>query len=147
MSIWGVARPQIVPVQYVPAADVTVTAGTPVLLATTTSAIPAAIAGGYYPLLFCTVVSVQGAGAATAAVYSFRFHSGTDIATYTIEPGELVNNGERSDSFCLVGVESATAWYPTGQIVELWGSATTNNFTVKKVGTQFLLTLGIGVNP
>lgn len=147
MSIWGVARPQLVPVQYVLAADVTVTAGTPVLIATTTTAVAAIISGGYYPKLTCTVTSVQGAAAATALVYSMRIHSGTDIATYTVEPGLLTNNAELVHGFTLVGVESATAWFPTGSIIELWGSATTHDVTVKKVGTQMLLELGIGANP
>lgn len=147
MSIWGVARPQLVPVQYVPAADVTVTAGTPVLIATTTSAVAAPISGGYYPKLSCTVTSVQGGTAATALVYSMRIHSGTDIATFTVEPGQLVASAELVHGFVLVGVESASAWWPTGSIIELWGSATTQNVTVKKVGTQMLLELGIGANP
>lgn len=147
MSIWGIARPQLVPVQYVPAADVTITAGTPVLIATTTTAVAALIAGGYYPRLQCTVTSLQGAAAAAALVYSMRIHLGTDIATYTVEPGRLTNNAELLDSFVLIGVESATAWWPTGSIIELWGSATTQNVTVKKVGTQMLLELGIGANP
>lgn len=147
MSIWGVARPGIVPVQYVPAADVTLTAGTAVLIATTTAAVIAAISGGYYPLLLCTVVSLQGGTAASALVYSFRFNGGSDIATYTVEPGELINATERSDSFALVGVESQSAWWPTGTIVELWGKATTQAVTVKKVGTQFLLMLGAGASP
>jgi hypothetical protein len=147
MSIWGVARPGIVPVQYVPAADVTLTAGTAVLIATTTTAVPAALGGGYYPRLTCTVTSLQGATAASALFYSFRFNGGADIATYTVEPGRLTNNAELLDSFTLIGVESATAWWPTGSIVELWGKATTQAVTVKKVGTQFLLELGLGANP
>jgi len=147
MSIWGVAKPSLVPVQYVPAADVTLTAGTAVLIATTTAAVAALLSGGYYPLLLCTVVDLQGAAAASALVYSFRFNGGADIATYTVEPGDLVNLGERTRGFTLVGVESQSAWWPTGTIVELWGKATTQAVTVKKVGTQFLLMLGAGASP
>jgi hypothetical protein len=147
MSIWGVARPQFIGTQYIPAADVTLTAGTPVLIATTTTGLVAGTPGGYAPLLLCTVVSVQGGTAASALKYSFRFNGGADIASYTLEPGELVNSAERSDSFVLVGVESASAWVGAGTIVELWGSATTQAVTVKKVGTQFLPLLLQGANP
>ncbi len=147
MSIWGVARPGIVPVQYVPAADVTLTAGTAVLIATTTSAVPAGVQGGYYPRLTCTVITLQGATAASALFFSFRFNGGADIATYTVEPGFLVALTEDQFTFVLVGVESQSAWFPTGTIVELWGKATTQPVTVKKVGTQFLLELGIGASP
>jgi len=147
MSIWGVAKPGIVPVQYVPAADVTLTAGTAVLIATTTTAVPAGVQGGYYPRLTCTVISLLGATAPSALFFSFRFNGGADIATYTVEPGFLVALAEDQFTFVLVGVESQSAWFPTGTIVELWGKATTQAVTVKKVGTQFLLELGLGASP
>ncbi len=147
MSLAGIQNPFFLPAVYSPASDVTVTAGTPVILATTTTAVIAKNAGGYYPILFCTVASLQGATAATALVYSFRIHSGTDISTYTVTPSQLTNNANLVHGFVLIGVESQSAWYPTGSIIELWGSATTQNVTVKQVGTQFLLALGVGANP
>ena len=147
MSIWGVARPQQVPTQYVPAADVTLTAGTAVLIATTTTGVVAGTPGSYYPKLTCTICSVQGGTAASALLYSFRFNGGADIATYTVEPGQLVASAELVHAITLVGVESASAWNGAGTIVELWGKATTQAVTVKKVGTQFLLELGIGASP
>src|SRR6266851_3951936 len=119
MSLAGIQNPFFLPAVYAPTGDVTVTAGTPVLLATT----------------------------ATALVYSFRIHSGTDISTYTVTPSQLTNNANLVHGFVLIGVESQSAWYPTGSIIELWGSATTQNVTVKQVGTQFLLALGVGANP
>ncbi len=94
MSLAGIQNPFFLPAVYSPASDVTVTAGTPVILATTTTAVI-----------------------------------------------DLVHG------FVLIGVESQSAWYPTGSIIELWGSATTQNVTVKQVGTQFLLALGVGANP
>lgn len=147
MSIWGVARPQIVPVQYTPAADVTLAAGTATLIATTTSAVIAAIAGGYYPLLLCTLTALFGGSAPSALFFSLRFNGGSDIATYTVEPGLLVASTEPVFGFSLVGVESQSAWFPTGTIVELWGKSTTQATTIKKVGSQFLLMLGVGASP
>lgn len=147
MVLAGVQNPYLLPVQYVPAADVTLTAGTAVLIATTTSAIAAPIPGGYYPKLTCTVDSLEGATAASALKFSFRFNGGSDIASYTVEPGLLANNAELVHGFTLIGVESPSAWFPTGKIVELWGLATTQAVTVKKVGTQFLFELGIGASP
>jgi len=58
------------------------------------------------------------------------------------------HRGDRCNfTFVLVGVESQSAWWPTGTIVELWGKSTTQATTIKKVGTQFLLELGIGASP
>lgn len=147
MALAGIQNPFYLPAVFSPTGDVTLTAGTPVMIATTTTAQKAQIGGGYYPLLLCTIVEVQGATHATALVYSFRFHSGSDISTYTVEPGDLVNSAERTRAFPLVGVESSSAWWPTGTIVELWGSATGQAVTVKQVGTLFMLFLGVGVSP
>lgn len=143
----GILSPGYLPAVFTPTGDVTLTAGTPVMIATTTTAQKASIAGGFYPLLLCTVVDLQGGTAASALVYSFRFHSGTDIATYTVAPTDLVNSALRTRSFALIGTESSSAWFPTGTIVELWGSATTQAVTVKQTGTQFMLMLGLGVSP
>lgn len=143
----GILNPNYLPAIFSPASDITVTAGTPVMIATTTSAQKAQNAGGYYPLLWCTVASLQGATPATALVYSFRIHSGVDIATYTVTPSQLTANANLVHGFALIGVESSSAWFPTGSIIELWGSATTQNVTVKQVGTQFMLSLGLGISP
>lgn len=143
----GILNPSYLPAVFSPASDITLTAGTPVLIATTTVAQKAQNAGGYYPLLWCTVASLQGATPATALVYSFRFSGGSDIATYTVTPSQLTANANLVHGFALIGVESPSAWFPTGTIVQLWGSATTQPVTVKQVGTQFMLSLGLGVSP
>jgi len=145
--IAGIQNPFFLPAVYSPTGDVTVTAGTPVKLATTTTAVIAKNAGGYYPILYCTVSALQGGTPATALVYSFRFNGGADISTYTVTPSQLIASTNTVHGFVLIGVESQTAWFPSGTIVELWGSATTQNVTVKQVGTQFLLALGVGANP
>lgn len=145
--IAGIQNPFFLPAIYTPTGDVTLTAGTPVKIATTTTAVIAKNAGGYFPLLYCTVCSLQGGTPATALVYSFRFNGGTDISTYTVPPAQLVASTTLVHGFALIGVESASAWFPAGTIVELWGSATTQAVTIKQVGTQFLLALGVGANP
>ena len=147
MALAGIQNPYYLPAKFSPSGNITLTAGAAVLIATTTTAQKAQNSGGYYPLLLCTVVSLQGATAASALKYSFRFNGGADIDSYTVEPAELINATERSDAFPLIGVESASAWWPTGTIVELWGLATTQPVTVKQVGTNFLLFLGVGVSP
>lgn len=147
MALAGIQNPFYLPAVFSPTGDVTLTAGTPVRIATTTTAQKAQISGGYYPLLLCTVASLQGATPATALVYSFRFNGGSDIATYTVTPSQLIASTNLTHGFALIGVESSSAWWPTGTIVELWGSATTQPVTVKQVGTQFMLFLGVGVSP
>lgn len=143
----GILNPGYLPAVFTPSGAVTLTAGTPVRIATTTVAQKAQNAGGYFPFLFCCISETQGATAASALVYSFRFNGGSDISTYTVQPTDLVNAAIRTRVFPLVGVESSSAWFPTGTIVELWGSATTQPVTVNQVGTLFMLSLLTGISP
>lgn len=143
----GILNPGYLPAVFTPAGAVTLTAGTPVRIATTTTAQKAQNAGGYFPLLLCVISETQGATAASALVYSFRFNGGSDISTYTVQTTDLVNAAVRTRVFPLVGTESPSAWFPAGTIVELWGSATTQPVTVNQVGTLFMLFLFTGVSP
>jgi hypothetical protein len=147
VSIAGIQNPYYLPAKFTPSGNVTLVAGTPTLIATTTVAQLAKNAGGYFPLLLCTIAELQGAAAATALTYSFRFSGGADIDTYTVDPIDLVNSALRTRVFPLIGVESASAWFPTGTIVQLWGSATGQPVTIHSAGTLFLLLLGVGANP
>src|SRR5260370_38164872 len=135
MAAGGFQNPYYRPAKFSPSGNITLTAGAAVLIATTTTAQKAQNSGGYYPLLLCTVVSLQGATAASALKYSFRFNGGADIDSYTVEPAELLNATERSDAFPLIGVESPSAWWPTGTIVELWRLPPPQPATGKQAGT------------
>src|SRR5260370_27818491 len=124
MAAGGFQNPYYRPAKFSPSGNTTLTAGAAVLIATTTTAQKAQNSGGYYPLLLCTVVSLQGATAASALKYSFRFNGGADIDSYTVEPAALINATERSDAFPLIGVEFPSTLWQAATIVPLWRPAT-----------------------
>lgn len=142
MAIWGVADPTPAALSYgtASAADVTLTAGSEVTIITT-GALVALNPGPYYPLIWLTVAVILGATAPTALQFAFRLGAGSDVDTYVVEPGMLVNLAEFTLGIPLVGLNSAAAWIGSGSTVNVTGKATTTACTVKGVGTRALVQL------
>ena len=83
------------------------------------------------------------AGLATPAMVSGRFKigAGSDVDTYVVEPGLLVNLAEFTITVPLLGVSDPAAWIGAGSTINVTGKATTTACTVKKVGSRALFTL------
>jgi hypothetical protein len=143
MSIWGVANPMPVPQLIVPATDITLTAGSEILIATTT-AMAAPAGGSCYPWAFLAVTFLFGATAPTALQLAMRFNGGADISTFVVAPGSLVALALIDVSNFFVGLNSSSVFAGAGKIIEITGKATTTACTVKQVGTSILAGLGMG---
>jgi hypothetical protein len=143
MSIWGVASPLPLDQVIAPTGDVTLTAGTEVLIATTTALIsPAGL--NVYPFVFCSLTFLMGATASTALVIAFRFNGGADISTYTVAPALLANNATIQIPCFFVGANSSSAFAGAGKIIEITGKATTTACTAKQVGSTAIVGLSQG---
>jgi hypothetical protein len=144
LSIYGVANPFPVPQVIAPTGDVTLTAGTEVLIATTT-AIIAPAGQDAYPFCWGSVILLMGGAAATALVLAMRFNGGADILTYTVAPALLANSATIQVPLFLVGSNSGANFSGAGKVIEITGKATTNAATAKQVGTS--LAVGIMQGP
>lgn len=144
MSAYGVANPFPVPQVIAPTGDVTLTAGSEILIATTT-AIIAPAAFDAYPYCWGTITLLMGSSAATALVLAMRFNGGSDILTYTVAPALLVNSATIQIPVFFVGANSGSAFQGAGKVIEITGKATTNAATAKQVGTS--LAVGIMQGP
>ena len=104
------------------------------------------IQGDYYPVVWGVLVIYMGATAATALVIAARIGAGADFATYTVDPGQLVNSQKDQFHFALIGSNSASAWFPTGGVINVTVNPTTQNVTVKNVGSYAICQLVKGPN-
>jgi hypothetical protein len=143
VSIWGVANPMPVPQLIVPATDITLTAGSEILIATTT-ALAAPAGGSCFPLVLGAVTFLFGVTAPTALQLAFRFNGGADIATIVIPPALLVALATIQVDCNFVGLNSSSVFAGAGKIIEITGKATTTACTANKVGTSILVGLGLG---
>jgi hypothetical protein len=144
MSIWGVARPGITPAVLIPASDTSCPSATETTVITTSSALVAGFAGDFYPLIQGVLVILLGGTAPSALVIGARLGSAADFDSYTVEPALLTNSAELVIPLALVGVNSATAWSPTGAVVNITVNPTGQTVTCKKVGSRAIITLGTG---
>jgi hypothetical protein len=144
LSIYGVANPFPVPQVIAPTGDVTLTAGTEVLIATTT-AIIAPAGQDAYPWCYGCLILTLGAAAPSALVLAMRFNGGADILTQTVAVGLLVNLAVLAIPVFFVGANSGANFAGAGKVIEITGKATTQAATATKVGTQ--LVVGIGQGP
>jgi len=143
LSIYGVANPFPVPQVIAPTGDVTLTAGSEVLIATT-AALIAPSGQDAYPFIRGTITLLMGATAATAMVIAARFNGGADFATYTVAPALLANNATIQIPIFLVGSNSGANFSGAGKVIEITGKATTNAATAKQVGTSIVVGLTQG---
>ena len=139
-NIYGVANPGFTPTVAIPSADVTLTAGSEITCITS-GAIAAYGPGAYVPVIYACLCVVCGATAPTALQFAFKIGAGSDVDTYVVEPGELVNLAEFTITIPLLGVSDAAAWIGAGSTINVTGKATTTACTVKKVGSRALFTL------
>jgi hypothetical protein len=141
-NIYGVANPVLNASigATVGGADVTLTAGSETTIFTFSN-ISSPTPGNYYPLLHCMPTALFGSSAPTALVFAFKIGNGSDVDTFTIEPGLLNNSGEHLFTFLLRGQNSGTSWIGAGSTINITGLATTNNATIKNVGSRAILQL------
>ena len=142
-NIYGIANPLALPAVYVPANDVSVTAGTPATVITT-GAIAALDGESYYPLVLAVLVIVLGGSPATALTVKFILGAGSAVDTYTVEPGLLTASAELVVPVFLIGASSDSAWAGSGSTLNIQVTATTQNVTVKKVGSRAIVMLNRG---
>jgi hypothetical protein len=127
------------------AADVSCTSGAETnVIASGTIKTP--IQGDFYPLISGNLVIYMGATAPTALVIAFRIGAGADVATYTVDPGQLVNSAKVQFAFGFVGANSASAWFPTGSTLNVTVNPTGQTVTVKNVGSFAIFELIQGPN-
>lgn len=138
---------QALPASYgtVGAADVSCTAGAETTCITT-GAIKTNIQGDFYPLIFGTLVMYLGATAPSALVIAFKIGAGSDVATITWDPGQLVNSAKILVPFCFVGANSSSAWFPTGSTINITANPTGQAATCKNVGSFAIVELRQGPN-
>ena len=141
-NIYGVATPGYLWASYGCAggADVTLTSSTEVTWSTT-GAISAPGPGDYFPVIWGALVNYLGAAAPTALVIAFKIGSGSDVATYTVDPGQLVNSAKIVVPFCLVGVNSGSAWVASGSTINVTANGTGQASTAKNVGSWVMVAL------
>jgi hypothetical protein len=145
-NIVGVDGEMPLDAQYIPAADVTLTAGSEILGITTTTAFAALSPGSYYPIIRGSLTFLMGATASAALVIAWRFNGGADIGTYTVAPALLANNATIQIPFEFLGVDSGSIWFATGKIIEITGKTTTTACTLNKVGSYAMVGLRRGLN-
>jgi len=121
-------------------ADVTLTAGSEITVITT-GALVANNPGDYYPMIWLWLTIVLGAAAPSALQLAFKLGSGSDVDTFVIEPGLLVNLAELTIGVTLIGANSATAWQGSGSTINITGKATTQAATAKFVGSRAIVAL------
>ena len=126
-----------------PTGDVTLTADTEVLIATTT-AIIAPAGQDAYPWAWGTIALLMGVAASTALVLAMRFNGGADILTYTVAPALLVNSATIQIPIFLIGSNSGANFSGAGKVIEITGKATTNAATAKQVGSSIVVGLSQG---
>ena len=141
-SLYGIANPLAEPAIYgTPSgADVSLGAGTENTFITT-GAIAALNRGMYYPSVALSVTILLGAMAPAALQFAMLLGSGSDVDVYVVEPGLLVALAELVIAIPLRGVLSGSAWVGSGSVVNLTYNATTNDITVKGVGTRALVSI------
>lgn len=144
MSAYGVANPFPVPQVIAPTGDVTLTADSEILIATTTALI-APTAFDAYPFCWGALTFLMGATASAALVIAMRFNGGSDIVTYTVAPALLANNATIQIPVFFVGVNSGSNFQGAGKVIEITGKATTTACTAKQVGSS--LAVGIMQGP
>ena len=142
MAIWGVADPLPQPAVYgtVAAGDVSLALGVETTFITT-GALSGLNPGPYFPQIWLTATIVLGATAPTALVIAFKLGAGSDVDTYTVEPGLLVNSAELAISVVLIGTNSLTAWQGAGSTINITGLASTHAATAKFVGSRAVVGL------
>lgn len=137
-NLYGVANPLPLPAVYSPASDTTCSAGSETTVITS-GAIAQTLNGSSYPRIDGVLTILLGGTAPSALVLAFKLGSGSDVDTYTVEPGLLVNSAELIIPLHLLGVSSATAWVGSGSTVNVTVNATGQAVTCKKVGSRAII--------
>ncbi len=139
-TIYGVANPLALPAAYTPTGDVVLTAGAETTFITT-GALTAASPGFYYPVIWLTIAMLFGVAAPAALTFAFKLGAGADVDSFALAPAAQIVSETDEYSVCLVGANSGTAWVGSGSTINITGLGTTNNSTVKQVGTRAVVAL------
>jgi hypothetical protein len=147
---WGTDLSTIAPTVLNANGDVTLTAGTAVTAIHSQSGgtgVPLSSVNAFdvYPLIMGVLTIVLGGTAPSAMVLSYATTSGTAIASYTVEPGLLVNSAELVIPFFFVGPVSSKLYTGTGKDPLIQVTCTGQAATAKQVGSQAIFQLVLGV--
>ena len=138
---------QTLPASYgtVSAGDVTLTADSEVTFITT-GTIKTNYPGDFYPMIWGVATIYLGGTKPNALTLAFKIGSGSDVATFVVDPGQLVNSAKLVIPCAFVGANSASAWYPTGSTINITALGTAQASTAKNVGTFAIVSLMQGPN-
>lgn len=147
---WGTNLSTIAPAILNANGDVTANAGawtTAIKSQSGGTAVPLISAAAFdcYPLIQGFLVVLLGAAAPSALVLGYALATGTELATYTVAPGLLVNLAELVIPFFFVGPLGTGTFKPPGANPLIEVNPTGQNVTVKKVGSQALFQLAPGI--
>jgi hypothetical protein len=146
-NIYGIANNPTPGLSYgtIGAIDVTLTSSTEVNFISS-GVLAANFEGDYWPLIIGCLTVVLGGAAPSAFKIAYRLGSGSDVASFTVEPGLLVNSAELVIPFCFAGPSSGSAWFPTGSTINITGKGTGQASTAKAVGSYAVVLLLPGSN-
>lgn len=131
-NIYGVANPILVPtaLAVVGGADVSCPSGTKTTVIASGTLISQS-PGSFFPIVWGTLFVVLGGTPPSALAVGAQLGSGASVDTMTVEPGLLTASAELIIPVALVGSRSATAWYPTGSVVNVTVTPTGQTVTAK----------------
>lgn len=147
---WGTDLSTIAPTILNANGDVTLTAGSAVTAIHSQSGgtgVPLIQTNAFdcYPIIMGVLVIVLGAAAPSAMVISYATTAATAIASYTVEPGLLVNLAELVIPIFFVGPLSNSLYTGTGKDPLIQVVCTGQAATLKHVGSQAIFQLALGV--
>lgn len=147
---WGTDLSTIAPTQLTAVSDVDCVAGTWTTALNSndgTNPLPIQMVNRFdvYPYLAGVLNITFGVSAPTALSISYALVSGTPIATYTLEPGELAILTEFILPIFLFGPSSSSAYSAAAFNPLIEVNPTTNDVTVNAIGSSVLFQLFPGV--
>ena len=131
------------PALYAPSGDVACPSGTETTVITT-GALSATTAGLYYPYISGVLTVYLGATAPSALVIAFKIGAGAHVASFVVDPGQLVNSAKVVLPFVLVGANSGTAYGGAGSTINITLKGTGQDTTCKQVGSVAFVALQRG---
>lgn len=143
MSVWGVAKPLLLPTVFAPSGDVSCPAATQTTVITS-GALVALDASNYYPLIWGVVALLMGATPPSACTIQFILGAGAQVDVYTVPPAALTANATLMVPLMLIGVNSKTNWVSPGSTINVQVNPTGQTITTKQVGSRLLMALFLG---
>lgn len=144
MSIWAVANALPIPQSLTLGSDLVLPSGSSTQILQSTAFIAPAGAT-VYPWIYSALAVLMGATPPTALQFTCNIPGVTTFLTFIIAPALLVANATFMISFLGFGVPSRFSYAGAGAGVGVSGQPTTQNCTIKQVGT--ICTAGLALGP